>query len=523
MSLESPEPASSEHRTDEAQVPRLLRPFVDWVARVPTSVQRKLLIGFFTVAVLMLGIGVLSITVLNRVETQFDTLSNIHAQTDQAREMIYSITAQSHFRAMALATQIDTWNDKLDIAKDGFAEDLAEIRTYAVPPRQEFFDGIQAITVRFDTSGDEVTQLYEAGLLIEALDLHVQAEHEISHELEDELNSLIADSRVLARDQEDAFRADRRLVTIALAGFSAISLLVAVLLGGTLSWSLVRPVRKVDRALQSIADGDFDQRIEVPNRDEFGSLTVNLNHTAGQLAVLYHDLETLNANLQETVEEQVGELERASALRRYISPRLAESIMAGDTAVTLRSSRKYLTVFFSDIRGFTEMTERMEPEELVDELNEYLSEMSELAFQHEGTLDKYTGDAILVFFGDPIPQDDHAERAVRMAFDMRDRVDSLKERWTARYGEPFTIGIGITTGWVTVGNIGSAARSDYTVLGNQVNLASRLADRASAGQILVTERTLLSVQEIALGELVDEVELKGVSRPIKIYDLQPRE
>lgn len=290
-------------------------------------------------------------------------------------------------------------------------------------------------------------------------------------------------------------------------------------MGGMLSWSVIGPVRKVDRALGLIADGDFEQVVEVPNRDEFGSLTVNLNKTSAQLATLYRDLETLNSNLQETVERKVEELDRASELRRYVSPQLAESILAGDAEVTLGSSRKYLTTFFSDIRGFTELSERMEPEEIVDELNEYLTEMTEIVFRHDGTLDKYVGDAIMVFFGDPVPQEDHAERAVKMALEMRDRIDELTPGWVQRYGEPFVVGMGITTGWVTVGNIGSAVRSDYTVLGNQVNLASRLADRAEGDRILVSERTMLAVEGLAHGTVIDEVELKGVNRPIKIYDI----
>lgn len=174
----------------------------------------------------------------------------------------------------------------------------------------------------------------------------------------------------------------------------------------------------------------------MPNRDEFGSLTTNLNKTSAQLGALYTDLKTLNTGLQETVERKVQELGRADSLRRYVSPQLAESILAGDTEVVLGSSRKLLTVFLSDIRGFTEMTERMEPEHLVNELNEYLTEMTEIVFRHGGTLDKYIGDAILVFFGDPVPQDDHAQRALKMALEMQDRVEELADHWTQPTASP---------------------------------------------------------------------------------------
>jgi adenylate cyclase len=129
---------------------------------------------------------------------------------------------------------------------------------------------------------------------------------------------------------------------------------------------------------------------------------------------------------------------------------------------------------------------------------------------------------VMVFFGDPVPQHDHAQRAVEMAFEMRERMTKLQTRWMGKYHEAFKIGIGIATGWVTVGDIGSAGRSDYTVLGNEVNLASRLSDRAAAGQILVTERTLREVDDIVEGTPVDEISLKGVSREIRIYEIHPR-
>jgi adenylate cyclase len=305
------------------------------------------------------------------------------------------------------------------------------------------------------------------------------------------------------------------------ASFAGVSLLAALAMGAILSWSLIRPVRKVDDALEQIADGEFDTRVEVPNRDEFGNLTKNLNRTSGQLSTLYNDLHSLNANLQETVETKVAELERASRLKRYLSPGLADSILSGSQDVTMGSSRKFLTTFFSDIRGFTAAAERMKPDALVHELNEYFSEMTEIVFRHGGTLDKYVGDAVMVFFGDPIPQEDHAERAVRMGLEMLERMHSLEEHWFRRYDEVFEIGIGISTGWVTVGDIGSPARSDYTVLGNQVNLASRLADQAEPRQILITERTMAAVEHIVECRLVDEISLKGISRPMAIYEVVP--
>ena len=436
--------------------------------------------------------------------------------------MIYEVTAQSHYRAMALLTGDQTYTGKIYAAKDLFAQNLAELRTYAIPDRTAFFDELQAANDRFTEMSNQVTALDEAGERAKAIEMHIDFEHTQSHVLEDSLNALIADSQSRVIAETEAFASHRRFLTLAVATFSGITLLGALLLGAILSWSLIRPVRRVDWGLDRIANGDFLTRVSVPNRDEFGNLTSNLNRTAEQLATLYTELETLNTGLQTTVDTKVAELERASRLKRYLSPGLAESILSGERDVSLTTSRKFLTVFFSDVRGFTAAAERMEPEQLVDELNDYLTEMTEIVFKHGGTLDKYVGDAVMVFFGDPLPQEDHARRAVLMGFEMQERMAELQQRWLGRYQHSFEIGIGIATGWVTVGDIGSPARSDYTVLGNEVNLAARLADRAASGQILATERTMTDVADVAVGHPIDEILLKGISRPIKVFELQPR-
>ncbi len=294
----------------------------------------------------------------------------------------------------------------------------------------------------------------------------------------------------------------------------------ALLLGVVLSLAFIRPVRRVNDALARVALGDFRPRVQVPNRDEFGTLSKNLNSMIQELSVVYDDLQSLNDNLQKRVDEHVRELDRATSLKRYLSPQLAESILAGGRSIDLTSRREDLTILFSDIRGFTPMSERMEPEELVDLLNQYLTAMTEIVFENGGTLDKYVGDALMVFFGNPVPYDDNAARAVKTALSMRRRLTELQREWFARSEETLNIGVGITTGYVTVGNIGSPARADYTVLGNNVNLASRLADRAAPGQILVSERTFVAVRDLVQGTEVEQVELKGVSRPIRIFEIQ---
>ena len=224
---------------------KILGPFVDWVARRKASVHIKLLVGFLSIAVLLLALGVFSIAMLARVDRQVETLTALHDQTDLAQDMIYGITAQSHFRAMSLITKVDSWDEKIYVAKDGFASNLATAR--ATSSRPSSFDDLETMNSRFETESLQVSDLFYAKDFDQALKLHIQVEHETSHQLEDELNKFIAESDQLAMDEEEKFEADRRLLTFAVAAFSVTSLGVALFLGAVLSWSLIRPVRKVDR------------------------------------------------------------------------------------------------------------------------------------------------------------------------------------------------------------------------------------------------------------------------------------
>jgi class 3 adenylate cyclase/HAMP domain-containing protein len=518
---------------DEVRLPRLtgvLGPLVDAVARIRASVHTKLLVGFLVVGLLLIGMGLLSTVVIARMTGRVDELKTLETKIALAAQMKFDVTAQSHYRAMALLTKDDlkpipvhpTNNEKIALAKQDFGNDLDQIEKLSSPSDAAFFAKVRSDNDKFNSDSAQVLALYQAGQYDKALQLHLGQEHPDSHVLETDMKQL--NQGLLQRWQAArlAYDSDRQLLTATVGVFSIVSLALALLLGFTLSWSLIRPVRKIDTALAKIAAGDFHRRVQVPNRDEFGTLTRNLNSTSVQLATLYAELKDLNVNLQDKVAAQLEEIKRASELKRYLSPQLAESILAGTIEVNLGSRRKNLTVFFSDIRGFTEMSERVEPEELVDSLNQYLSGMTELVFKYGGTLDKYIGDAIMVFFGDPISYDDHAQRAVQMALEMRQRLAELQRQWFVDQREPLTVGMGISTGYVTVGNIGSSGRMEYTVVGNHVNLASRLAGKAAAGQILVAERTLLACREIVEAREVDEVELKGVSRPIKIYDVNER-
>jgi class 3 adenylate cyclase/CHASE3 domain sensor protein len=528
--------AQGHHAEDFLPFPRLFGPFVDFAARIRAGVHLKLLAGFFVGALLILAMGVLSLVVIYRMNDRVDNLTRQQQKVDTSRQAIYLVTAQSHFRAMALLTQDDTWNERITGAKASFVMDIDELDAISPPSDDAFFQTIREADERYAASGERVKGLYDSGQIDEAVAAHIglaagpeaggPGEHDISHDLENALNAEISTSSAQQADAVAAFKDDRSLLTMLVGTFSVVSLISALVLGLILSWSFVRPVQRIDRALARIANGHFAERVEVPNRDEFGPLTENLNHMSSQLASAYdhlrsanQNLESLNQNLETQVASQVEELERANRLKRYLSPQVAEAIVERSVDVSVESRRRNLTVFFSDIRGFTELSEKMEPEELTDMLNEYLSAMTEIVFEYGGTLDKYIGDAIMVFFGDPIPYDDHAQRAVNMALAMRRRLGELQEAWFAKGEETLTIGMGVSTGYVTVGNIGSAARMDYTVVGNHVNAASRLAGQAAPGQILVTERTMIAVRSSVEAKEIGEVEIKGFQRPLRIYEV----
>ena len=501
-------------------LPRMLRPMVDGVARMPATVHAKLLGGFLTIALLLLLMGILSIYVIGQMNQQVDRLIALETQKDLARQAIYSVTAQSHYRAMALITQVDAWNDRIATAKSNFTDDTNAIEALAAPIDPQLIERLRAIDQRFAVAGEEVLAHYEAGELDQALSVHISAEHEISHELEDELNALIADSAVAMQSQVANFQDNRQFLTITVAAFSVVSLFTALAFGAVLSWSLIRPVRKIDVALAGIADGNFEQIVDVPNRDEFGRLTVNLNRTSERLFSLYSELTSLNQNLENTIEEQLSQLRRTEELRRYVSPHVADAIVSqASGGVTLTPTRRNLSILVTDIRGFTTLSERMEPEELIDALNQYFSAMTDVVFRHGGTLDKYLGDGILAFFGDPIPFEDHAERAVAAAFEGRDILERLRGELMLQFDEELAVGIGISTGYVTVGNIGSENRLEYTVIGNHVNVASRLSTKAAAGQVLVTDRTMAAVRDQVVGTELETITLKGVQRPIRIFEI----
>jgi adenylate cyclase len=225
------------------------------------------------------------------------------------------------------------------------------------------------------------------------------------------------------------------------------------------------------------------------------------------------ELADWSRTLERRVEEQVAQVERLGKLKRFFSPQLAELIVAGGTEDPLRTHRRQVTVVFLDLRGFTSFAEMAEPEEVMGVLREYHAAMGELIMAHEGTLERFTGDGMMIFFNDPVEVPDHAERAVRMALAMRERVASLVAKWK-KQGWDLALGIGIAQGYATIGAIGFEGRWDYGAIGTVTNLSARLCGEAKGGQILLSTRTAAAVEDIIDTEEVGTLTLKGIQKPV---------
>jgi class 3 adenylate cyclase len=239
----------------------------------------------------------------------------------------------------------------------------------------------------------------------------------------------------------------------------------------------------------------------------------------GELRQRTEEVAELNRGLETRVAEQVEELGRVGRLKRFLAPQLAELIVSQGDEKILESHRREIVVVFCDLRGYTAFTETAEPEEVLDFLREYHGALGPLVAQFEGTLDQFSGDGIMVFFNDPVPCPDPAERAVKMAMAMREGAGELIASWRRRRGRVLGFGAGIAQGYATLGQIGFAERSGYTAIGTVCNLAARLCAEAKDGQILLAQRVAVAVEETTPLEEVGEVTLKGLTQPVVAYNV----
>ncbi len=241
----------------------------------------------------------------------------------------------------------------------------------------------------------------------------------------------------------------------------------------------------------------------------------------------YHDtieqqaaeLAAWNRELEERVEAQVTELEQLGRLRRFLAPQLAEVIVNSGDESLLDTHRREITVVFCDLRGFTSFAETNEPEDVITVLHRYHETMGDLVNRFEGTLERFSGDGLTVFFNDPFPCPDPCDRAVRMAILMRSRMQDLAEQW-ARQGQDLALGVGIAQGFATLGKIGFEGRFDYAAIGTVTNLAARLCAEAGPWQILITQKVQAASERITVTEPVGDLTLRGFAKPVRAYNVR---
>jgi class 3 adenylate cyclase len=235
-------------------------------------------------------------------------------------------------------------------------------------------------------------------------------------------------------------------------------------------------------------------------------------------ARLLNELRELNSHLEQRVTDQVGEIERMGRLRRFLPPQVADLIVASGSEKQLESHRREITALFCDLRGFTGFTESADAEDVMALLRNYHAAIGQFVIKYNGTLERYAGDGVMVIFNDPVPVENPALQAVLMALELRGTIGSLTEEWR-RLGHEIGFGIGIAHGFATLGTIGFEGRFDYAAIGTVSNVASRLCDEAKPGQILISPRVLVKVENAVTVEPVGEFELRGIRRPLAAYNV----
>jgi adenylate cyclase len=237
-----------------------------------------------------------------------------------------------------------------------------------------------------------------------------------------------------------------------------------------------------------------------------------------QVSAQAGELAEWNRKLEQRVADQIAEIERMGRLRRFLPPQVADLIVTSGAEKQLESHRREITALFCDLRGFTGFSESSDPEDVMALLREYHKAIGTIIYKHGGTLERFAGDGVMVIFNDPVPLPNPALQAVQMALELRTAIEALIEKWR-RLGHDLGFGIGISNGYATLGTIGFEGRFDYAAIGTVSNVASRLCDEAGPGQILISARVLMAIEDAVRVEPAGEFTLKGIRRPLPVYSV----
>ena len=295
-----------------------------------------------------------------------------------------------------------------------------------------------------------------------------------------------ANAAALARARNNAILVSVAMVLLGIAG--------AFTLGSVLS----RPISRLMEGTRAIAEGDYHVTLRVPSRDEIGALTQSFNDMAASL-------------------REKDAIKRA--FTRYVAREVVTEILKDPDKIVLTGERREVTVLFCDVRGFTSLSERLAPEEVVTLLNAFYTLMIDTTFKHDGTLDKFLGDGVMAIFGAPIFHPDHCLRALRTALAMQAGIRELSARRVAEGKAPLRVGIGVNAGSAVAGSVGTEARMEYTVIGDSVNVAARLESYAKPGQILITEHTHGLVRDAIEARALGRLKVRGKEEELEVYEV----
>lgn len=328
-------------------------------------------------------------------------------------------------------------------------------------------------------------------------------------------------AEALERVRED--RPDLVLLDVMMPGMSGYEVCQALRSDGATRMLPIVLVTALDpservRGLEAGADDFLTKPISQPELLARVKSLLRIKSLYDEVQSQRMQLAAWNRTLEQRVAEGVAHVERLSRMKRFFSPEVAELILAGGAADPLRSHRSEITVVFIDLRGYTAFTETADPEDVMSVLRDYHAAMGRLIMLHHGTVERFAGDTIMIFFNDPVPIPNAAEEAVRMALEMHEAFRDLAQNWKKR-GYDLNVGVGIAQGYATLGAIGFEGRLDYGAIGAVCSLAARLCAQALGGQTLVTQRVLSLVEHLVVSEPVGELALKGFHRPVPAFNI----